>query len=158
MEYSLSYLFILLATVFLLYCYSGYIIAVFEIEARNDPFELALASIFLGVCASLFSALVIIGISRIPEAGLPETWKICFGLLIFMGIALGFRIEFTGNLLIDSFLIALVISPLCFLIANGVSVFFSQGFNIFSVNVLIVLSGVFSLLFRILFWIKGETG
>ena len=159
MEYSFGFLLVLLATVFLLFCYGGFIIGAFEMaEAVKDPFQHAFASIFLGVCTSIFSIFLIIGLKWTPELGLPETWKICFGLLVFIGLVLGIRIEFTGNLLIDGLLISLVVSPVCFLIANGIGVFLRQWFKAFSFNTLLVLSGVFSLLFRILLWIKGGTG
>jgi hypothetical protein len=95
-----------------------------------------------------------IGIKEIIRSGIPPLWLLGVAFMFYWGIFVWARIEITGNLLIDSLLVSMIVLGVSLIMAIGVKTFFALGLKIFPVKTFLLLSAVLSLLFRIFFWAR----
>lgn len=127
-----------------------------ETNNSDDPFEIGLLSIVLGVPASAIIIFGAIGTRVLFKSGLPPLWVIVAGGIFYWGIFICSGIEITGNLLLDSLLISLVSFWPSLAVVVGVKTFFSLWFKVFPLGTFFLLSAFMSLVFRVFFWKKRK--
>ena len=156
--YSFGYLVLLSAVIFLLAWFIGILIGIsISTTGMDIPFEATLLSVFLGFISSLILVFSFIGLKWTIETGLPPMWKLAVVVLIITGILLSLDVEITGNILIDSLFVSLLVVGTAILVTSGLRTFFSLWFKILPVKIYLLLSALLTLLFRIYFWVREGT-